>query len=60
MPMRPSRTFAVASALAASASIGAGGGAATYALLSSDGGTTVVRQVTVADAEPAAETTPSS
>jgi S1-C subfamily serine protease len=58
--MRPSRTFAVASALAASASIGAGGGAATYALLSSDGGTTVVRQVTVADAEPAAETTPSS
>jgi putative serine protease PepD len=39
-------------ALAAGALIGAGGGAATYAALSSGNGTTVVRQVTVNDGQP--------
>jgi putative serine protease PepD len=43
----------LAAALAAVACIGAGGGAATYAALSSGNGTTVVRQVTVSDAQPA-------
>jgi putative serine protease PepD len=42
--------------LAAGALIGAGGGAATYAALSSGGGKTVVRQVTVSDAQPASST----
>jgi putative serine protease PepD len=42
----------LAGALAAVALIGAGGGAATYAALSSGDGTTVVRQVTVSDAQP--------
>ena len=53
--MRPLRTPTVtlAAALAAGALIGAGGGAATYAALSSGNGTTVVRQVTVSDAQPA-------
>ena len=53
--VRPLRTPTVtlAAALAAGALIGAGGGAATYAALSSGNGTTVVRQVTVSDAQPA-------
>ena len=53
--VRPLRTPTVtlAAALAAGALIGAGGGAATYAALSSGNGSTVVRQVTVSDAQPA-------
>jgi putative serine protease PepD len=43
----------LAAALAACACIGAGGGVATYAALSSGNGKTVVRQVTVNDAQPA-------
>jgi putative serine protease PepD len=43
-------------ALLAGACIGAGGGAATYAALSSGNSKTVVRQVTVSDAQPAANT----
>ncbi|MDQ2967509.1 MAG: trypsin-like peptidase domain-containing protein [Actinomycetota bacterium] len=56
--MRPLRTPTVtlAAALAAGALIGAGGGAATYAALSSGNGKTVVRQVTVSDAQPASST----
>jgi putative serine protease PepD len=42
----------LAAALAAGALIGAGGGAATYAALSSGNGNTIVRQVTVSDAQP--------
>jgi putative serine protease PepD len=42
----------LAAALAAVALIGAGGGAATYAALSSGNGNTIVRQVTVSDAQP--------
>jgi putative serine protease PepD len=48
----PTPTVTLAAALAAGALIGAGGGAATYAALSSGKGTTVVRQVTVSDAQP--------
>jgi putative serine protease PepD len=53
--VRPLRTPTVtlAAALAAGALIGAGGGAATYAALSTGNGSTVVRQVTVSDAQPA-------
>jgi putative serine protease PepD len=53
--VRPLRTPTVtlAAALAAGALIGAGGGAATYAALSSGNGSTVVRQVTVSDAQTA-------
>jgi len=53
--VRPLRTpnVTLAAALAAGALIGAGGGAATYAALSSGNGRTVVRQVTVSDAQPA-------
>ena len=43
-------------ALLAGACIGAGGGAATYAALSSGNSKTVVRQVTVSDSQPAANT----
>jgi putative serine protease PepD len=43
-------------ALLAGACVGAGGGAATYAALSSGNSKTVVRQVTVSDAQPAANT----
>jgi len=52
--VRPLRTPTVtlAAALAAGALIGAGGGAATYAALSSGNGKTVVRQVTVSDGQP--------
>jgi putative serine protease PepD len=49
----PTPTVTLAAALAAGALIGAGGGAATYAALSSGNRTTVVRQVTVSDAQPA-------
>ena len=53
--VRPLRTPTVtlAAALAAGALIGAGGGVATYAALSSGNGSTVVRQVTVSDAQTA-------
>jgi putative serine protease PepD len=53
--VRPLRTpnVTLAAALAAGALIGAGGGAATYAALSSGNGSTVVRQVTVSDAQTA-------
>src|SRR3989440_861008 len=53
-PVRPRTTPSVtlAAALAAGALIGAGGGAATYAALSSGNEKTVVRQVTVNDAQP--------
>ena len=53
-PVRPRTTPSVtlAAALAAGALIGAGGGAATYAALSSGNGKTVVRQVTVNGAQP--------
>ena len=44
-------TVTLAAALVAGALIGAGGGAATYAALSSGKGTTVVRQVTVSDGQ---------
>jgi len=52
--VRPRTTPSVtlAAALAAGALIGAGGGAATYAALSSGKGQTVVRQVTVNDSQP--------
>src|SRR5213595_1171193 len=54
-PVRPrtTPTVTLAAALAAGALIGAGGGAATYAALSSGNGSTVVRQVTVSDTQPA-------
>jgi putative serine protease PepD len=48
----PTPTATLAAALLAGALIGAGGGAATYAALSSGKGTTVVRQVTVSDGQP--------
>ncbi len=58
MTPRTNRTSSsLAVALVAGALIGAGGGAATYAALSPSKGTTVVRQVTVADAQPASTTT---
>jgi putative serine protease PepD len=52
--VRPRTTPSVtlAAALAAGALIGVGGGAATYAALSSGKGQTVVRQVTVNDSQP--------
>jgi putative serine protease PepD len=52
--VRPRTTPSVtlAAALAAGALIGAGGGAATYAALSSGKGQTIVRQVTVNDSQP--------
>jgi putative serine protease PepD len=53
--MNRRRTLTAAAALLAVAAAGAGG-AATYAGLTSDG-TTVVRQVTVSNSEPAANTT---
>jgi S1-C subfamily serine protease len=54
---RSTRTLPLAAALTAAAALGAGGGAATYALLPRGEGDTVVRQVTVTDAEPTASTT---
>ena len=50
---RTTPTVTLAAVLAAGACIGAGGGAATYAALSSGKGETVVRQVTVSDVQPA-------
>src|SRR6478672_3752077 len=52
----PTPTVTLAAALVAGALIGAGGGAATYAALSSGKGTTVVRQVTVTDGQPTSST----
>jgi putative serine protease PepD len=49
----PTSTVTLAAALVAGALIGAGGGAATYAALSTGKETTVVRQVTVSDGQPA-------
>src|SRR5712691_5589378 len=54
---RPTPTLPLAAALVAGACIGAGGGAATYAALSSGNGRTVIRQVTVGDSQPAANAT---
>jgi putative serine protease PepD len=51
---RPSSLLTLTTAVVAGALIGAGGGAGTYAALS--GNKTVVRQVTVADSQPAAAT----
>ena len=53
MPRRP-RTPLIASLLAA-ACVGAGGGALLYSAFGSNDGTTVVRQVTVKDTQPASE-----
>jgi putative serine protease PepD len=53
---RPTPTLSLLAALVAGALIGVGGGAATYAALSSGGTKTVVRQVTVADSAPASST----
>jgi putative serine protease PepD len=50
---RPSSTLSLVAALVAGAFIGVGGGAATYAALSSGNTKTVVRQVTVGDSQPA-------
>jgi putative serine protease PepD len=55
-PPRITPSLTLAAALAAGALIGAGGGAATYAALSSGNGKTVVRQVTVGNAQPASST----
>jgi S1-C subfamily serine protease len=57
--IRPTRTLSLAAALVAAAGIGAGG-AATYAALSDEGTRTVVREVPVADSEPAASASPLS
>ena len=57
--MTPRRPISIAAALVGAAAVGAGGGAAVYAGLG-NGGTatrTVVRQVTVTGAQPAASTT---
>jgi putative serine protease PepD len=50
------RTLSTAAVLVAAAAVGVGG-AATYAGLAPDGTTTVVRQVTVSEGQPAASTT---
>jgi putative serine protease PepD len=50
---RPSSTLSLVAALVAGAFIGVGGGAATYAALSSGDTKTVVRQVTVGESQPA-------
>ena len=54
--IRPTRTLRIAAPVLAAAAVGAGGGAAVYAALSTNGTKTVVRQVTVADSQPAAST----
>ena len=59
MASRTTKTVTVTAALVAAAAVGAGGGAATYAALGSEDGDTVVRQVTVESAEPAASTSES-
>jgi putative serine protease PepD len=53
---RSTSTLSLAAALVAGALIGAGGGAATYAALSSGDGQTIVRQVTVSGAQSASTT----
>ena len=55
-PVRRIRILPLVGALLAGACIGAGGGAATYAALSSGHSKTIVRQVTVPQAQPAANT----
>jgi putative serine protease PepD len=50
---RPTSSLSLVAALVAGAFIGVGGGAATYAALSSGKTKTVVRQVTVSDSQPA-------
>jgi S1-C subfamily serine protease len=57
--IRPTRTLSLAAALVAAAGIGAGG-AATYAAISDEGTRTVVREVPVANSQPAASPTPLS
>jgi S1-C subfamily serine protease len=59
MRSRTTRTVTVTAALVAAAAVGAGGGAATYSALGSKDGGTVVRQVTVESAQPAASTSES-
>jgi S1-C subfamily serine protease len=54
MPNPRTRTAAIVAALLGAALVGAAAGAGTYALLA-DGGTTVVRQVTVQGSQPASE-----
>jgi len=54
MNVRSTPVLSLVAALVAGALIGAGGGAVTYAAFSSGSGKTVVRQVTVADSQPAA------
>jgi len=54
MNVRSTPVLSLVTALVAGALIGAGGGAVTYAAFSSGNGKTVVRQVTVADSQPAA------
>ena len=54
MRSRTTRIVTVTAALVAAAAVGAGGGAATYSALGSKDGGTVVRQVTVGSAQPAA------
>jgi putative serine protease PepD len=56
MNSRRSPFLTLTAAVVAGALIGVGGGAATYAALSSDNTKTVVRQVTVSDSQPAAST----
>ena len=58
--MRSRRTLPLAAASVLAAGAVAGGGAAVYAALSPDGTKTVVRQVTVHDSQPAAQTEPLS
>jgi S1-C subfamily serine protease len=59
MASRTTKTVTVTAALVAAAAVGAGGGAATYAAIGSEDGGTVVRQVTVENAQPAASTSES-
>ncbi len=53
---RPTSLLSLTAAVVAGALIGAGGGAGTYAALSSGNTKTVVRQVTVGDSQPASST----
>jgi len=56
MQTRRTSLLTLTAAVAAGALIGAGGGAGTYAALSSGDTKTVVRQITVGDSQPAANT----
>src|ERR687885_1320986 len=58
--MRSRRTLPIAAASVLAAGVAAGGGAAVYAALPPGGTKTVVRQVTVRDSQPAAQTEPLS